>query len=263
MSSMDFSRDGELLVTSNDDENVDLYNVLTGTYSFPFVKCDLLRRTIILHLISLLIRVLFLEQFLERYTCAHLPFFSSHRHQTSIPIKKFGVSLVRFTKSNSNILCASKNDWDRTYPISFSFLRHPLLYFSYFLISFHFLSLFAFAFRIVNSFPLQDDSHHPSHVVVFISLSCFHEEYRTLVFWCINLTHSPRIDSILEHLRELVSALLQRSPRAPHFAFSLHLRWRFHFCEFRWDGSPLGSSCPFLSGIASSFIETKSSVPWL
>jgi COMPASS component SWD2 len=34
--------------------------------------------------------------------------------QGTVPIKKFGVSLVRFTKTNNNVLCASKNDWDQS-----------------------------------------------------------------------------------------------------------------------------------------------------
>jgi COMPASS component SWD2 len=66
INSIDYSRDGEFLISSSDDESIILYNTLSG-------------------------------QLL-----------------TKLYSKKYGVDLIRFTKSKENVIYASKNGWDES-----------------------------------------------------------------------------------------------------------------------------------------------------
>eukprot|EP00871_Galdieria_phlegrea_P005796 jgi/Galph1/703/GphlegSOOS_G5583.1 len=66
VSSLDFSSSGEFLISSGDDEYLQLYSALQG------------------------------------------------KHQKSIPVKKYGAGLVRFTHHPSAVICASQNDFDHS-----------------------------------------------------------------------------------------------------------------------------------------------------
>lgn len=96
INALDFYSDGELLVTSSDDESIHVYNTTSGEYVF-FSPIFLLPFSFPLHfLISIAVFV----------------YLAIFRMQKVILSKKYGVDMVRFTHANNAVICASKNGWD-------------------------------------------------------------------------------------------------------------------------------------------------------
>lgn len=88
---MDFYEDGSLLVTASDDDSIRMYKTDTGVYVLPLgSRCPVCGPPVLML----------------------LPLLSWRREHKVIFSRKHGVDLIRFTHSNSCVVCASRPSID-------------------------------------------------------------------------------------------------------------------------------------------------------